>query len=357
MTVDSPAPPPPHDPPLPAILTYPSSFASSSSDAAAPDPGPPPPTLVAQGAEACLYRTTFVSPSLPCALKYRPPKAWRHPALDARLTRHRILAEARVLARCRREGVPVPALYAVDEAAGWLAAEWIDGPPARVAINRWLARRAPKSRRKGGRIPAEEGDAADKEDEGDNDDRAEPEDAAPITGADPEDKPLVELLQRIASAVGRLHKAGVVHGDLTTSNMMLRPRTSKATPTPNPSPSTSTTPQAAKDGIDKQNIAAAAADDDAATLLEGDVVLIDFGLASQGTGSGSGAGAGAGSDEDRAVDLYVLERAFASTHSRAEALFAAVLESAYAASYPGARAVLRKLDEVRMRGRKRSMVG
>lgn len=69
--------------------------------------------------------------------------------------------------------------------------------------------------------------------------------------------------------------------------------------------------------------------------------------------------------EDRAVDLYVLERAFASTHPVAQGQqdhFERVLK--------GYEEVLKKLgkkgdwertekrlEEVRMRGRKRSMVG
>jgi len=45
-------------------------------------------------------------------------------------------------------------------------------------------------------------------------------------------------------------------------------------------------------------------------------VLIDFGLTSASTVA-----------EDKAVDLYVLERAFASTHPASEHLFAEVLKS------------------------------
>ena len=78
--------------------------------------------------------------------------------------------------------------------------------------------------------------------------------------------------------------------------------------------------------------------------------------------------------EDKAVDLYVLERAFASTHPDSEPFFASIL-AAYALvmekEWPALR---RRLDEgesywnshlsyilpvilVRLRGRKRSMVG
>ncbi|TVY33272.1 EKC/KEOPS complex subunit, partial [Lachnellula subtilissima] len=100
-----------------------------------------PPQLITQGAEALLYRTTYLLPTLPCALKYRPSKPYRHPILDARLTKHRILSEARVLVKCRREGVPVPAVYAVDEREGWVMLEWVEGEVVRVKVNEWLRRR------------------------------------------------------------------------------------------------------------------------------------------------------------------------------------------------------------------------
>ncbi|KAL8800781.1 MAG: hypothetical protein Q9200_007144 [Gallowayella weberi] len=79
--------------------------------------------------------------------------------------------------------------------------------------------------------------------------------------------------------------------------------------------------------------------------LEGEIVLIDFGLATQST-----------QDEDKAVDLYVLERAFGSTHPELEEGFQEVL-MAYGESYKGAKVVLKRLEEVRMRGRKKSMLG
>ncbi|KAK5628960.1 hypothetical protein RRF57_004675 [Xylaria bambusicola] len=271
-----------HQFPLPAILEYPSST---------------PPELITQGAEGRLYKSTYLLPSIPCAVKYRPPKPWRHPILDARLTRHRILSEARNLAKCRREGVLVPAVYAIDESAGWLMMEWVAGDPVRAAINEWLRRRRDAERAEG-----RSGDAM-------------------VEGTGEADADLVALLRRISTAVGRMHKAGIVHGDLTTSNMMLRPW---------------------ERGKEPANGHNAEGDE----LLEGDIVIIDFGLASQSV-----------SDEDRAVDLYVLERAFASTHPRAEKLFTAMLESAYKDTFKQAPIVLKKLEDVRMRGRKRSMLG
>ncbi|KAI0528251.1 tyrosine protein kinase [Xylaria bambusicola] len=271
-----------HQFPLPAILEYPSST---------------PPELITQGAEGRLYKSTYLLPSIPCAVKYRPPKPWRHPLLDARLTRHRILSEARNLAKCRREGVPVPAVYAIDESAGWLMMEWVAGGPVRAAINEWLRRRRDAERA--------EGRAGD----------------AMVEGTGEADADLVALLRRIVTAIGRMHKVGIVHGDLTTSNMMLTPW------------------ERGKEPANGHSV-------EGDGLLEGDIVIIDFGLASQSV-----------SHEDRAVDLYVLERAFSSTHPRAEKLFTAMLESAYKETFKEAPIVLRKLEDVRMRGRKRSMIG
>ncbi|EGR50617.1 tyrosine protein kinase [Trichoderma reesei QM6a] len=251
----------PHEFPLPKILTNPAST---------------PPTLITQGAEGRLYKTTYLLPDIPCALKYRPPKPWRHPVLDQRLTKHRILSEARILSKCRRDGLRVPDVYALDEAAGWLMLEWVQGTPVRININQRLGSR---------------------------------------TEGIEDDDELKDLMRRIGAAVGKMHSIGVIHGDLTTSNMMLKP----------PAQQQQTT--------------------DGATGLEGEIVIIDLGLASGGV-----------HDEDRAVDLYVLERAFGSTHPRAECIFGEVLD-AYRQSYKQAGVALKKLEDVRMRGRKRSMLG
>ena len=247
-----------HQFPLPPILQRPSSAS---------------PTLITQGAEGRLYKTTYLSPSTPCALKYRPKKPWRHPILDQRLTKHRILSEARILAKCRRDGLRVPAVYGLDEAGGWLMLEWIHGGPVRANINACLGTR-------------KEGIESDES--------------------------LKSLMRRIGAAVGKMHKIGIVHGDLTTSNMMLSPG----------------------EGVEAD-----------VNSLDGEIVIIDLGLAS-----------GSVHEEDRAVDLYVLERAFGSTHPRAECVFGEVLD-AYRESFKQAPTVLKKLEDVRMRGRKRSMLG
>ncbi|KAK5124677.1 hypothetical protein LTR85_001390 [Meristemomyces frigidus] len=280
---------------------------------------PAPCVLIAQGAESLLYRTTFLTPTQPAALKVRPEKKWRHPTLDKRLTRQRVLAEARVLVKLSGEGIVaggggrkvkdpkkgkekesggdgggegvgvgalrgvVPAVLGLDWERGWIVMEWIEGVTVKQAI---YAR-----------------DLADE---------------AALKG----------LLRRIGGVVGLLHKAGVVHGDLTTSNVMLRPTVSS---------SSTTTEEGEKTKVGDGGDGAG---------LDGDIALIDFGLATQSI-----------SDEDRAVDLYVLERAFGSTHPKEEGLFGEVLEAYGESMGKGGKVVLRRLEDVRMRGRKKSMIG
>ena len=137
------------------------------------------------------------------------------------------------------------------------------------------------------------------------------------------------LLRRIGRAVGALHsKGGVVHGDLTSSNIMVRPT--------------------GQEQMNRQDNGGERGGERMPDL-HGEIVLIDFGLATQSV-----------QDEDRAVDLYVLERAFGSTHPRQEGWFdEEVLQSqeGYRGGFKGASVVLKRLEEVRMRGRKRSMIG
>ncbi|KAI5998345.1 hypothetical protein F5J12DRAFT_849814 [Pisolithus orientalis] len=101
----------------------------------------------------------------------------------------------------------------------------------------------------------------------------------------------------------KMHIVNIIHGDLTTLNMIL-------------------------------------------CRGDKDLVLIDFGLAYHSS-----------LVEDKAVDLYVLEHAFASTHPDAEPLFNSVLAS-YEKHLGKHWSVIKKqLDDVRLRGRKCSTVG
>lgn len=115
---------------------------------------------------------------------------------------------------------------------------------------------------------------------------------------------LNNLGREMGKLIGKLHKNGIIHGDLTTSNILIK---------------------------SKGN--------------ENGLIPIDFGLSSLGR-----------LPEDQGVDLYVLERAMLSTHLNSEKLFEELLDE-YRLSFPSSLEALKKLSEVRMRGRKRTMVG
>ncbi len=125
------------------------------------------------------------------------------------------------------------------------------------------------------------------------------------------------LARRLGVAVARIHDAEMVHGDLTTSNFLVVG---------------GHTGGKEEEGGGKPPPA---------------LVAIDFGL-----------GFLQPLPEDKAVDLYVLERAFISTHPHSRGLVDEVM-AGYQESSPPHRStgVLKKLEDVRRRGRKRDMFG
>ncbi|KAL8911269.1 MAG: hypothetical protein Q9172_007699, partial [Xanthocarpia lactea] len=222
-----------------------------------------------------------------CILKHRPPKPYRHPILDTRLTRHRILSEARTLVRCRRENVPVPGVLALDADNGWMMMEFVEGGTVKEKLQKL------RERWKGVKTEGKLRERREREVEG--------------------------LMVRVGEAVGRMHDVGIVHGDLTTSNLMLRSSREGG----ESSTSTNGVRGEGAGNLEEEEV-----------NMDGEIVLIDFGLATQSS-----------QDEDKAVDLYVLERAFGSTHPEVEEGFQEVL-TAYGESYKGAKVVLKRLEEL-----------
>ncbi|KAK2874617.1 hypothetical protein QQF64_003444 [Cirrhinus molitorella] len=218
--------------------------------------------MIKQGAEARVYRGTFLGRSV--IIKERFPKLYRHPEVDEKLTRRRTTQEVRSILRCRRAGINAPVVYFVDYTTHCIFMEDI--------INSVSVRDHIESAQASERNPQH----------------------------------LQTLVDKIGQILAQMHDEDVIHGDLTTSNMLL------------------------VSGTDDQNIK---------------LVLIDFGLSYISA-----------LPEDKGVDLYVLEKAFLSTHPKTETLFERLLKS-YTASSKKSSAVIKKLDEVRLRGRKRSMVG
>ena len=77
----------------------------------------------------------------------------------------------------------------------------------------------------------------------------------------------------------------------------------------------------------------------------GELYIIDFGLSFV-----------SGKIEDKAVDIYVLKRAFISTHPGSEELFQKVIEKYKTSSNKGHQ-VIGKYNDVEKRGRKRECFG
>ncbi|KAL5480358.1 BUD32 [Sanghuangporus weigelae] len=260
--------------------------------------------LVKQGAEAKIYKTVLHPPPSssegssdapePILLKHRFKKNYRHPSLNSTLTKARVGGEARALMRCLRSGVRVPGIRMVDAPEGVIGIEWIEGKSVRVLLG-----------------TEEDSDTTpDAESSGVLEEEDSVVDHLVPFGLDQS-----ELMRLIGVEIARMHKVDVIHGDLTTSNMMLRKRPQHLIP-----------PDRSKSSAE--------------------IVLIDFGLSFIST-----------LVEDKAVDLYVLERAFASTHPDSEPLFKLVLKTYATESEESWASVSKKLNEVRLRGRKRSMIG
>ena len=203
--------------------------------------------LAERGAEAVV--TACEWHGRPAVVKHRNRRSYRHPDLETRLVVERLRAEARLLERASGAGLPVPALYAVDPAAATLVMARLPGETLERALRasdgaRWLPQ-------------------------------------------------LGELLARI-------HAAGIVHGDPTTSNFI------------------------------------AAGDGDESGVNAG-LAVIDFGL-----------GAATDDDEQRATDLRVMLESLEAHHPELAAR--EPLLAAYGA-WDGAAGVLERLVALEQRGR------
>lgn len=221
--------------------------------------------LMKQGAEGRLYKGIYLGKSV--IVKERFPKKYRHYSLDETLTKERMKSEIRCIFRCRLIGVKTPPLYFVDDFRNQIVMGFVDDA---VTVREYVA-------------------TVQKE------------------YPDKFQEILIPLALEIGRIVATLHENHIVHGDLTTSNILIR--------------------------RPFENL---------------EIVMIDFGLSyiEQIV-------------EDKAVDLYVLERAFISTHPNSETLFQKILD-AYEFHFKknnGGKKVLTKLAEVRLRGRKRLMIG
>ncbi len=219
--------------------------------------------LICQGAEARLFRCLYFGRR--AILKERFVKTYRHPDLDKTISLQRLKGEVRLLTRAKQLGIHTPSIYHIDWAKRTIVMEDIhDARTVKSVIDTLIQENnTPK---------------------------------------------LEQLAQQIGSTIGRLHQAQLVHGDLTTSNMLLSENNQ--------------------------------------------LYVIDFGLSAHVPNKTQML-------EALAVDLYVLERAIICTHQKAKHFFSNIL-MAYKSSISDEKQrtlTMNKYEEVRARGRKRSMVG
>jgi len=204
--------------------------------------------LIKKGAEASLYLEEWHSRKV--ILKKRLSKRYRVPELDREIQLHRTRHEPQIINRARKAGVPAPVIFMVDLAEAAIVMEFVEGKQVKQVLN------------------------------------------------DLQQEERVCLCRRIGRLIGRLHSNGIVHGDLTTSNLILTPR--------------------------------------------GKIVFLDFGLSEQ-----------SGELEARGVDLHLMKRALNSTHYRhARESFGAIMEGyREVMGDKAAEEVLGKIDEIEKRGR------
>jgi TP53 regulating kinase and related kinases len=204
--------------------------------------------LIKKGAEASLYLETWQNRKV--IMKRRHPKKYRIPELDMMIRSQRTVHEPHIIHEAKRAGVPTPTIFRVEVAEANIVMEFVEGKQVKEVL---------------GTVSSEE---------------------------------RLRLSVLMGKMIGRLHKHGIIHGDLTTSNIILTPY--------------------------------------------GKIVFIDFGLSERSVEL-----------EPKGVDLHLMKRALQSTHyMHAKECFKAVMKGyAESVGQKEAKKVAAKIREIEKRGR------
>ena len=166
-------------------------------------------TLLKKGAEASLYLADWHQRRV--IIKMRIPKKYRSPVLDEQIRSYRTVHEPQLIHEAKEAGVPTPLIYMVNVPESSITMEYIEGQQVKQLLNN-----VPKAKRH-------------------------------------------DICVKIGESIAQLHSHSLIHGDLTTSNMILNPK--------------------------------------------GKLFFVDFGLGEKN-----------GELEAQGVDLHLLKRALQSTH-------------------------------------------
>jgi TP53 regulating kinase-like protein len=206
------------------------------------------PVLMKKGAEAHLYLVGWHGRT--AVMKKRLRKEYRPQQLDEQIRMYRTIHEPQLMHEAKRAGVPTPMIFLVDVKNTTIIMEYIDGKQVKQLLS----------------------DISETERQ--------------------------RLCFRIGRLIARLHQCGLIHGDLTTSNMIVG--------------------------------------------LSGRVFFVDFGLGDRNR-----------EVEARGVDLHLMKRALETTHFQfAGPCFESVLGGYESVSGAiAAKSVLDKIREIERRGR------
>lgn len=203
--------------------------------------------IIKKGAEAILIREAWYGKDV--VIKDRIPKAYRVSTLDLYLRRARTRQEAKLLTDARNIGVLTPFVFLVDLTNTRIVMEYIEGQQLKEAVTTMSA---------------------------------------------PE---RVTVFHSVGEIVGKLHLNNIVHGDLTTSNIILTP--------------------------------------------QNNLYFLDFGL-----------GVTSSEIEQKGVDLHLLQRVLESTHYHVYDECLEAFLAGYQQSSPSeGRTVIERLWEIDSRGR------
>ncbi|HHF55824.1 MAG TPA: Kae1-associated serine/threonine protein kinase [Thermoplasmatales archaeon] len=199
--------------------------------------------IIRRGAEAIIYRGEWRGRKV--VIKKRVSKKYRIKEIDEIIREQRTKREAMLMMAARAAGVGVPIIYDLRIKEKEIVMQYLEGDRIKDVIDK-------------------RGDEWKK-----------------------------RVCREIGRAIANMHKNNIIHGDITTSNMI---------------------------------------------WMNNKLYFIDFGL-----------GMKSGEDEDRGVDLHLLMEAFKAAHED-ERLFGWVIES-YKENFDGAENVIKKVEEIAKRGR------
>jgi len=200
--------------------------------------------LIKQGAEAKLFLSKKDNQKI--LIKDRIKKSYRIPQIDVNIRKSRTSQEFNLLSEARRNGVPTPKILDVDKKNYKIIMEFIDGERIKELLNK-------------------------------------------------SNKDIEKLCFEIGTLIGKLHTVGIIHGDLTTSNMILK---------------------------------------------DNKIYFIDFGL-----------GFFSKKIEDQGTDLRLLHEAFKSTHYEILDICWRNTIKGYKSDYSRAEQVLNRVSEIEKRAR------